>query len=121
MSGSSYPHMAAAEFVEWWKDEKADAAAAAAAPMMTLKERMKALMQEQMERQSNQTRTDFRSDLQGVSLSDKKAAVDAAQKAKNTKKYGWDIQADLADREHTASAIMNLFNRVRRLLSLPPS
>ena len=36
--------------------------------------------------------------------------MDRAKKAKKSKKT-WDIDADLADREQTASAIMNLFNR----------
>ena len=81
--------------------------------MLTLKERMKLLMQQQQERQQNMTRTDFKKDLVDVSLSDKKAAVDAASRGQATKKFGWDIQADLANRENTASVIMDLFNRVR--------
>jgi hypothetical protein len=94
-------------------EEKCKAAAPAPAQMMTLKERMKALMQEQEDRKKNVSHTDFNADLTGISLKEKKAAMDAAAKAKKAKKT-WDIQADLANRENTASVIMDLFNRVRR-------
>eukprot|EP01048_Picozoa_sp_COSAG05_P016005 COSAG05_NODE_2004_length_3719_cov_28.261393_4_plen_421_part_01 len=101
----------ALEFRDWWMEEKASEPEAAPAQMMTLKERMKALMKEQEDRQANIGHTNFQSDLANVNLQDKKAAVDAAGKAKKTKKFGWDIEKDLANRENTASVIMDLFNR----------
>ena len=77
---------------------------------MSLKDRMKLLMQEQLEREQRITKTDFAADVADVDLKAKKAAMDKAKAVKKSKKQ-WDIAADLADREQTATAIMALFNR----------
>ena len=96
------------EFRDWWMEEKASQATA---ETMSLKDRMKLLMQEQLQREQMITKTDFSADVADVDLSAKKAAMDKAKAARKAKKQ-WDIDADLANREQTASAIMALFNRV---------
>ena len=105
------------EFSEWWMEEKASQVQA---ETMSLKDRMKLLMQQQLEREQMITKTDFSADVADVNLSAKKAAVDKAKAARKVNKQ-WDIEGDLKDREQTATAIMALFNRVRlRLLAPDP-
>jgi hypothetical protein len=88
---------------------------------MSLKDRMKLLMQQQLEREQMVTKTDFAADVADVNLSAKKAEMDKAKAARKAKKQ-WDIEGDLKDREQTATAIMALFNRVRlRLLAPDPT
>jgi Ca2+-binding EF-hand superfamily protein len=110
------------EFRDWWMEEKASQVQAES---MSLKDRMKLLMQQQLEREAMITKTDFAADVADVDLGAKKAAMDKAKAERKSKKQ-WDIEGDLANREQTATAIMALFNRVRfcapnaRWRCLPP-
>ena len=88
------------EFSGWWEAEKGGSSAPAQA--MSVKDRMRALMQQQAA-DAEVAKTDFAADLQDVDLAAKKAAMDKSLSEQKHLKKQWDVDEDLKDRETTAA------------------
>lgn len=91
------------EFEAWWKEDSSAADNMIDRPrLVTLKDRMDAMMQGQLDREADVQRVDFAKELADVSISQKKKQVDeeqAARAAAAMAKTGDTLAEDMAARE----------------------